>query len=135
VPSGPLRPSAAVVDRGMDRPPWFVAGVGRPLPGRRVCYAGRTSGADRCGRIVSARKRPAERLLSAFAGTYVRCTTMTARQGDSGGPVYTAARPDGTVRAVGIATLVVGPQAVMCFTPLEPVLDALNARLVTAGAG
>jgi len=65
----------------------------------------------------------------------VRCTTIGAREGDSGGPVYTAARDDGTVYAVGITTLVVGPRARMCFTPLEPVLDALNATLVTAAAG
>ncbi|CAA9524518.1 MAG: hypothetical protein AVDCRST_MAG67-3511 [uncultured Solirubrobacteraceae bacterium] len=135
VPSGAGRPSAAVVDRGVSRPPWFVAGLGRPTSGRRVCYTGRTSGVDRCGAIVSASKRRAELLLSAFAGTVVRCTTITARQGDSGGPVYTAPRGDGTVYAVGITTLVVGPRARMCFTPLRPVLDALNARLVTAAAG
>ncbi|MFP5364552.1 MAG: hypothetical protein ACLGI5_17685, partial [Thermoleophilia bacterium] len=135
VPSGAGRPSAAVVDRGVSRPPWFVAGVGKPTAGRRVCFTGRTSGADRCGRIVGgARTRRAERLLSAFAGTIVRCTTIRAREGDSGGPVYTAARRNGTVYAVGITTLVVGRRARMCFTPLEPVLDALNARLITAGA-
>lgn len=135
VPSGAGRPSSAVVDRGVSRPPWFVAGVGRATSGRRVCFTGRTSGVDRCGRIVSASKRRAELLLSAFAGTRVRCTTITAREGDSGGPVYTAARADGTVHAVGITTLVVGAGARMCFTPLQPVLDALNARLVTAAAG
>jgi hypothetical protein len=135
VPAGAGRPSAAVVDRGVSRPPWFVAGVGKPTAGRRVCFTGRTSGADRCGRIVGAGRRRAERLLSAFAGTRVRCTTIRAREGDSGGPVYTAARDDGTVYAVGITTLVVGPRARMCFTPLEPVLDALNATLVTAAAG
>ena len=40
----------------------------------------------------------------------------------------------GTVRAVGIATLVFGPFQSMCFTPIEPVLGALHARLVTAPA-
>jgi len=135
VPSGPGRPSAAVVDRGVSRPPWFVAGVGRATAGRRVCFTGRTSGVDQCGQIVGAGKRRAELLLSAFAGTRVRCTTIRARQGDSGGPVYTDARSDGTVYAVGITTLVVGAQARMCFTPLIPVLDALNATLVTAAAG
>ena len=74
-------------------------------------------------------------LLSAFAGTRVRCTTIMAREGDSGGPVYTAARADGTVYAVGITTLVVGARARMCFTPIEPVLAALRATLVTASAG
>jgi hypothetical protein len=38
------------------------------------------------------------------------------------------------VRAVGIATLVFGPFQSMCFTPIGPVLDALNARLVSAPA-
>ncbi|MEA2495229.1 MAG: hypothetical protein QOJ29_3140, partial [Thermoleophilaceae bacterium] len=38
----------------------------------------------------------------------------------------------GSVRAVGIAVIVVGPAQFMCFTPLLPVLDALNASLVTA---
>jgi len=135
VPSGPGRSTAAVVDRGVSRPPWFVGGLGRPTAGRRVCFSGRTSGVDRCGEIVSATKRRAELLLSAFAGTRVRCTTISARAGDSGGPVYTAARGDGTVHAVGITTLVVGPRARMCFTPLQPVLTALNATLVTAPGG
>lgn len=131
VPSGPARPSASVVDRGVARPPWFVAGVGRPRSGRRVCYSGRTSGADQCGRIVGRRARSAERVLSRLAGTRVRCTTITAREGDSGGPVYTAPRRDGTVHAIGITTLVVGLRARMCFTPIRPVLRALRGRLLT----
>lgn len=121
VPSGANRPSAAVVDRGVLRPPWFVRGTARPLPGRRVCYTGRTSGVDQCGRIVRS-----------YPGTGgLPCTTITAREGDSGGPVYTAPAADGTVRAVGITTLVFGLLQSMCFTALEPVLDRLNARLVT----
>jgi hypothetical protein len=48
--------------------------------------------------------------------------------------VYTAPRADGTVRAVGIVTLVVGETERMCFTPLAPVLDGLGAQLVT-GSG
>lgn len=120
VPSGPGRPSAAVVERGLFSPPWFVRGTARPLVGRRVCFTGRTSGADQCGRIVRS-----------YPGTRLPCTTITAREGDSGGPVYTAPAADGTVRAVGITTLVFGLLQSMCFTPIEPVLDALNARLVT----
>jgi hypothetical protein len=96
-----------------------------------VCFTGRTSGVDRCGRIVSRGARGAERLLSLQAGDVVRCTTVPARPGDSGGPVYTPPRPDGTVRAVGITTLIVGVQARMCFTPLNSVLGALRARLLT----
>ncbi|HWC26030.1 MAG TPA: hypothetical protein VG474_05540 [Solirubrobacteraceae bacterium] len=124
VPSGPQRPSAAVVNRGVSRPPWFVVGRARSLPGRRVCYTGRTSGVDRCGVIV--RSFPGTRGLA--------CTTITAREGDSGGPVYTYPSARGTVRAVGITTLVFGLLQSMCFTPIEPVLDALDARLVTATA-
>ena len=67
-------------------------------------------------------------------GTHVICTSITAREGDSGGPVYTAPAADGSVRAVGITTLVFGLLQEMCFTPLQPVLDALHAHLVTAPA-
>ncbi|MDQ3849397.1 MAG: S1 family peptidase, partial [Actinomycetota bacterium] len=63
--------------------------------------------------------------------TVVRCTTIRARKGDSGGPVYTPPDAEGGVRAVGIVALIVGARARMCFTPLSPVLDALRARLVT----
>lgn len=120
VPSGANRPAAAVIDRGVLRPPWFVRGSARPLLGRRVCYTGRTSGVDQCGRIVRS-----------YPGTRLPCTTITAREGDSGGPVYTAPAADGTVRAVGITTLVFGLLQSMCFTPLKPVLDRLDAKLVT----
>jgi hypothetical protein len=131
VPTGATRPATAVVDRGVERPPWTVAGTARPLSGRRVCFSGRTSGVDRCGRMVGSRARRGERLLSVFAGVVVRCTTIRASEGDSGAPVYTAPRADGSVRALGIAVIVVGPRSRMCFTPLLPVLDALRARLVT----
>jgi hypothetical protein len=130
----PNRPAIPVIDRGVSRPPWRVAGIAQPTSGRAVCFTGRTSGIDQCGRIVSSGARGAERLLSAFAGVVVRCTTIRGREGDSGGPVYTAPRADGTVRAVGLTTLVVGDSARMCFTPLGPVLDGLDARLVT-GSG
>lgn len=124
--------AAPVVDRGLSRPPWVVAGPARALAGRRICFSGRTSGIDRCGRIRGRGVRGAELLLSLQAGLVVRCTTVTARQGDSGGPVYTAPAADGTVRAVGIVTLVVGRRGAMCFTPLTPSLDRLGARLVTS---
>ncbi|CAN5213741.1 hypothetical protein BH20ACT16_BH20ACT16_10450 [soil metagenome] len=124
VPSGAGRPSAAVVERGLFSPPWFVRGTARPLRGRSVCFTGRTSGADRCGKIVRS-----------FAGTGgLPCTNITGREGDSGGPVYTAPAPDGTVRAIGVTTLVVGPLQFMCFTPIGPVLAALKAELVTSPA-
>jgi len=134
VPSGPGRPSAAVINRGAFSPPWFVAGSARPLTGRRVCFTGRTSGVDQCGRITGDFHGMFPRTRGRFLRPRLRCTTITAREGDSGGPVYTVPRRDGTVRAVGITTLVYGLLQTMCFTPLEPVLDALHATLVTAGA-
>lgn len=123
VPSGAGRPAAAVVDRGLFDPPWFVRGTARPVLGRRVCFTGRTSGADQCGKIVRS-----------YPGTGLPCTTITGREGDSGGPVYTAPAADGTVRAVGVTTLVFGLLQSMCFTPIGPVLDALDAELVTLPA-
>ena len=125
VPSGPGRTAAPAVDRGILAAPLFVSGSARPRIGRRVCFSGRTSGIDQCGELIRS-----------YPGTGgLPCTTITAGKGDSGSPVYTAPRTDGTVRAVGIATLVFGPFRSMCFTPIEPVLDALDATLVTALAG
>lgn len=135
VPSGASRPSAGVVDRGVARPPWFVAGAAQPTPQRRVCYSGRTSGIDQCGVILSgAVGRRIARQASRAAGTRVICTSIIARSGDSGGPVYTRPRSDGSVRAVGLTTLVYGLFQTMCFTAIDPVLDALNATLVTSAA-
>ena len=116
VPSGATRPSANVVDRGVSRPPWFVIGSARSEPGRRVCYSGRTSGIDQCGAILVGRDRATDRLAS----------RSVARSRPTFG---------GTVRAVGITTLVFGLFQTMCFTPIGPVLDGLNATLVTAGGG
>jgi hypothetical protein len=134
VPAGPNRTAIPVIDRGVTRPPWTVAGVARPFSGRGICFSGRTSGIDRCGQILGARARPGERLLSVLSGAVVRCTNITAHHGDSGSAVYTGPQPDGSVRAVGIAVMVVGPRSRMCFTPLLPVLDALGAQVVTEGA-
>jgi len=133
VPSGASRPSADVIDRGVSRPPWFVIGTARPLGKRRVCYTGRTSGIDQCGVILSGGARAINRQASRVANTRVTCTSIIAREGDSGGPVYTYPAGNGTVRAVGITTLVFGLFQTMCFTPIEPVLDALNARLLAVG--
>jgi len=132
-PQGPHRTATAIVDRGVSRPPWVVAGVARSTGGRRACYTGRTSGVDRCGTLLGTRARPIERFLGVLGGGVVRCTSVAAAEGDSGGPVYTAPRADGTVRALGITTLIFGPRDLMCFTPIQPVLDRLGARLVTAG--
>ena len=130
VPQGKTRTATPVVDRGVSRPPWVVAGAARTVPGRRVCFTGRTSGIDRCGILRGTTARPLERLLSVLAGVVVRCTTVPAARGDSGGPVYTAPRTDGTVRALGITTLVFGRRNQMCFTPIGPVLDRLAATVV-----
>ena len=135
VPAGPTRTAAPVIDRGISLPPWGVAGVAQPLSGRKICFSGRTSGVDRCGRILGASARPAERLFSLQLGTIVRCTTIRAAEGDSGSPIYTAPRSDGSVRAVGIAAAISTFSSQMCFTPLLPVLDALHARVVTESAG
>ncbi len=124
-PSGPGRFSAPVIDRGIIGAPLFVVGRARHRLGHEVCFAGRTSGTDRCGDVIRS-----------YPGTGgLPCTTITADLGDSGSPVYTPPAADGSVRAVGIATLVFGPFQSMCFTPIGPVLDALNATLVTAAAG
>ncbi|MBW3607435.1 MAG: S1 family peptidase [Actinobacteria bacterium] len=120
-PSGPGRSATPVVDRGILAPPLFVAGSARPQLGRRVCLTGRSSGIDQCGRIIRS-----------YPGTGgIPCTTISASGGDSGSPVYTAPRADGTVRAVGIAVLVFGPFQSMCFEPIGPVLRGLDATLVT----
>ncbi|MDP2710523.1 MAG: hypothetical protein Q8O56_04835 [Solirubrobacteraceae bacterium] len=135
VPAGANRPSTPIVDRGVARPPWFVVGPARPTSNRRVCYTGRTSGVDQCGAILAGSSaRRVNSTATRVSGTRVICTSIPARQGDSGGPVYTAPRTDGTVHAIGITTLVVGPFQSMCFTPIAPVLDALNATLVRAVA-
>jgi len=131
VPRGPGHGAAPVIDRGISRPPWVVARTARALPGRRVCFTGRTSGIDHCGRIRGPGAALGESLLSLRAGVVVRCTTITARPGDSGGPVFTPPRRDGTVGAVGIITLITGPRARMCFTPVRPSLARLRAQLVT----
>ncbi len=130
-PQGVSRTATPVVDRGISRPPWIVAGPAKTTGGRRMCYTGRTSGVDRCGTLLGRRARPVERLLARRGGVRVRCTTVRAAEGDSGGPVYTRPRSDGTVRALGITTLVFGLFRQMCFTPIQPVLDRLDATLVT----
>jgi hypothetical protein len=46
IPRGAGRSRVPLVDRGVSRPPWIVAGLARARPGREVCFAGRTSGAQ-----------------------------------------------------------------------------------------
>ena len=125
VPSGARRRPAAVVDRGILGPPLFVRGSAPPRVGQAVCFSGATSSVNQCGEVV--RRYPGVGRRT--------CTSITAREGDSGSPVYTPPAADGTVRAVGIAAVVFGPFASMCFVPIGPVLKALKATLVTAPAG
>ncbi len=133
VPTGANRPASAVVDRGIGRPPWRVLGAADPRSGRRVCLTGRTSGVDRCGNILGATAHRGERLISKWAGVRLRCTSIPAARGDSGGPVYTAPGAKGTVYAIGITSVIV-PLAAnrMCFTPIKPVLRTLRATIVPA---
>ena len=131
VPLAANRTAIPAIDRGVSRPPWIVTGVKRPAAGEPVCFSGRTSGIDRCGSMAGRRARRAEVFLSALAGVLVRCTTIRAAPGDSGGPVYTRPDQSGRVQAVGITTLIIVDSKIMCFTPLDRVLDGLRAQLVT----
>jgi hypothetical protein len=130
VPTGPTRSALPLVDRGISKPPWIVGGFARPLSGRRVCFTGRTSGADRCGRIVGRAALSTQLGALLQLGVLVICTDIAAKEGDSGGPVYTPGRRDGTVNAVGLVTLIAGASRRMCLTPLTPVLNRLSAALV-----
>ena len=131
IAQGANRPASSVINRGIGRPPWRVVGTAQPRSGRQVCMTGRTSGSDECGRL---RGPGVHRLVSRLARVTVHCTEIEAAQGDSGGPVYTAPAADGTVHAVGIVTLIapIRGDIVMCFTPIEPVLKGLSAKIVPA---
>jgi hypothetical protein len=131
VPAGATRPDSPTVDRGIARPPWVVGGFARPFSGRRVCFTGRTSGPDHCGRILGHAGVSTQLGVILQLGVVVVCTDIPAKEGDSGGPVYTPGRADGTVNAVGLVTLIAGASRRMCFTPLAPVLDRLGATLLT----
>lgn len=125
------RTRTAVVDRGISRPPWIVRGVAASTGGRKVCFTGRTSGVDNCGTVRGTSSARVEAFLRREDGLQVRCTTVAAAEGDSGGPVYTKPAADGTVRALGITELIVGLRDQMCFTPIQPVLDRLGAKVVS----
>ena len=121
VPSGAGRPSAAVVERGLFSPPWFVA--------RQRAAQARAQGLLHG---AHERRRPVRQdraLLSRHAPAVHDDHGARGRQ--RGTRLHPAAA-DGTVRAVGVTTLVFGLLQSMCFTPLQPVLDALDAKLVTS---
>jgi hypothetical protein len=130
VPGGPTRTALPIVDRGITRPPWIVGGFARPESGRRVCFTGRSSGPDHCGRIAGHSALSTQLGVILQLGVIVFCTDIPAKAGDSGGPVYTPGRADGTVDAVGLVTVIGGPRQRMCFTPLAPVLNRLSAALI-----
>jgi hypothetical protein len=124
-----------LVARGLA-PPVMLTGVaklGRLDPGDTVCFSGITSG-EHCGGV---RRGTGGKALNGlgrvFEGNRVVCTKAKARHGDSGSPVYTRPSGAGTARAVGIVSLAAAGS--MCFTPLQPVLDALGAQLAPGVAG
>ena len=117
-------PVAQQVERG-ERLPLTAVGWVRSADqhrGDRVCFAGRSTGADQCGKIV---KR------YSLVSHSLTCTDIEDHQGDSGGPVYTPGE-NGTTRAVGIVAVAVrkglSGHRKMCYVPIEPILDALGAR-------
>jgi hypothetical protein len=117
--------AAQQIDRG-SRTPLRVSGW---LPTRKqrkglvVCFSGRTSGMQRCGRVY-------ERLLE--GRRRVVCAHVKTTGGDSGGPVYTRPR-EGAVKAVGIvmASRVFFGRGDLCYTPIQTVLDAFGAEFPT----
>jgi hypothetical protein len=115
-------PYEQVIARG-NKTPWKVRGTLRTIlqdPGTKVCFAGRSSGADQCGEIRTGGVK------------HLKCTDIEARRGDSGGPVYTRAR-NGKTLAVGIVSLTARTRfwqdGGMCYEPIEQVLDGLDAKL------
>ena len=88
-----------------------------------VCFSGRTSGMQRCGRLY-------ERILE--GRRRVVCAHVKTTGGDSGGPVYTRPR-EGAVKAVGIvmASRVFFGRGDLCYTPIQTVLDSFGAEFPT----
>ncbi len=120
-------PVNQAVQRG-SKLPWTVTGWRRTSAqrnGLRVCFTGRTTGEERCGKITKRKYKGGRRRLV--------CTDLDFKAGDSGGPVYTAPS-GGAVEAVGI---VKGSRANLppiahgegCYTPIETILDTFGATL------
>ena len=114
---------AQQVERG-GKPPKTAVGWVKTVDqhiGDHVCFAGRSTGADQCGRIVKHRRRAPKREI---------CTDIEGHQGDSGGPVYTDTS-GATTRAVGIVAVISGhifsKHLKMCSVPIQPILDAFQA--------
>jgi hypothetical protein len=100
---------------------------GQQTAGMTVCFAGVTSGADRCGPLLN--WSPPQ-----SAQAHLLCAGVAAAPGDSGGPVYSA--PSGGVaQALGVVTLALfSPETAMCYEPIDGVLDRLDATLATGSA-
>jgi hypothetical protein len=128
-----VRWAAQEIDRGHGDPHRVVGllPTHRQRKGQVVCFTGRTTGSDRCGRIYT--RIPREPRPGDHGWRRVTCARVKGTEGDSGGPVYT--RPDkrGEVRAVGIvtATRAIFGRGDLCFTPIEAILIATGAELPT----
>jgi hypothetical protein len=117
---------AQQIERGEKAPLTVLARVpssDQPR-GTRVCFAGRSSGADQCGRVVGREHKK---------GRDVTCTDIDGAKGDSGGPVYLDPGVGLQTSAAGVVTLIrrkgiLGSKK-MCYTQIGPVLDALGAAL------
>jgi hypothetical protein len=121
------------IERG-DKSPIRVNGFVLPTDvttGTKVCFAGRASGADRCGHVTT---RPSPNRA---------CMDVPSRAEDSGGPVYTARRQTGPVQAVGILSqneFHEGEAAQACFTMLTQIMSSfacvscVSFPVPTAGA-
>ena len=88
-----------------------------------MCFSGRTSGMQRCGRVY-------ERILE--GRRRVVCARVKTTGGDSGGPVYTRPR-EGAVKAVGIvmASRIFFGRGDLCYAPIQTVLDSFGAEFPT----
>ena len=102
---------AQQIERG-DLPPLTVFGVAEDVTigrGTRVCFAGRSTGAQTCGRVKGFKDG-------------LRCVGVKTVLGDSGGPVYYDPGAGLTTRAVGIVAISLDAKDQMCFTPINRVL-------------
>jgi hypothetical protein len=112
---------AQQIERG-ELPPLTVTGsvaTSAAGLGTRVCFAGRTSGADQCGRVIDKLGGMPPELT---------CTDIGAAKGDSGGPVYLVPNERLATRAVGIVSQArKRGRRNMCFTPIDDVAAALGA--------
>ncbi|HKG40127.1 MAG TPA: hypothetical protein VKB25_14150 [Conexibacter sp.] len=96
--------------------------------GMTVCFAGVTSGADRCGPLLSWSPPQSEH-------RHLLCAGVAAAPGDSGGPVYSAPSGTGAAQALGVVTLALfSPETAMCYEPIDGVLDRLGATLASGSA-